>query len=161
MFSASQQLSLQAAKHFRGVFNGGNWTSVNLKDTLEGVDYKQATRRVQSFNNIAMLVFHINYYLEALNCVFEQRLFNFNDKFSFDVPDINSAKEWKELIRKVFENAERAAGFIEKLPEEKFFETFADEKYGSYFRNIFGTIEHTHYHLGQIVILKKILNSNE
>jgi hypothetical protein len=30
-----------------------------------------------------------------------------------------------------------------------------EEKYGSVLRNIMGVIEHTHYHLGQIVLLKK------
>jgi len=32
-------------------------------------------------------------------------------------------------------------------------------KYGNYFRNIVGVIEHIHYHLGQIVLIKKILVS--
>jgi hypothetical protein len=44
------------------------------------------------------------------------------------------------------------------LPESKLAETFSDEKYGNYYRNIHGIIEHTHYHLGQIVLIKKILS---
>ncbi len=46
---------------------------------------------------------------------------------------------------------------IEQLPESKLWETFSDEKYGNYYRNIHGIIEHSHYHLGQIVLIKKIL----
>jgi hypothetical protein len=30
-------------------------------------------------------------------------------------------------------------------------------KYGNYYRNLHGIIEHTHYHLGQIVLIKKLL----
>ncbi len=44
---------------------------------------------------------------------------------------------------------------IEQLPESKLWETFSDEKYGNYYRNIHGIIEHIHYHLGQIVLIKK------
>ena len=31
------------------------------------------------------------------------------------------------------------------------------EKYGNYFRNLTGIIEHLHYHLGQIVLIKKLI----
>ena len=43
------------------------------------------------------------------------------------------------------------------MPEERFFEDMADPKYGSWYRNIHGIIEHAHYHLGQIVLLKKLI----
>lgn len=38
---------------------------------------------------------------------------------------------------------------------------FIDEKYGSYIRNIEGVIEHSYYHLGQIVLLKKMIVQNQ
>lgn len=34
---------------------------------------------------------------------------------------------------------------------------FKEEKNGSYYRNFCGIIEHFYYHLGQIVVIKKIL----
>lgn len=56
----------QLAKHFRDVHFGGNWTCVNLKDTLKGVSWQQATAKVQDCNTIAVLVFHIHYYVAAV-----------------------------------------------------------------------------------------------
>lgn len=53
--------------------------------------------------------------------------------------------------------AEAAARIIEQLPESQLWETFADEKYGNYYRNLHGAIEYAHYHLGQIVLVKKLL----
>ncbi len=50
-------------------------------------------------------------------------------------------------------------GLIAQLPEGKLWEDFADKKYGSYYRNLQGIIEHTHYHLGQIVLIKKMLRT--
>ena len=32
----------QIAKHLRDLHFGGNWTAVNMKDTLSDVDWKQA-----------------------------------------------------------------------------------------------------------------------
>ena len=43
------------------------------------------------------------------------------------------------------------------MPEGQLKENFVDEKYGSYLRNIDGMIEHCYYHLGQIVLIKKII----
>ena len=60
----------QIATHFRQLFFGGNWTSVNMKDTLENVDWKQANKQVHCFNTIAALVFHINYYVVKPQKVF-------------------------------------------------------------------------------------------
>ena len=67
---------------------------------------------------------------------------------------------WEQATTKVHScntDAEKFALLIEQLPENKFEETFIDEKYGNYYRNIHGIIEHNHYHLGQIVLIKKIL----
>lgn len=147
----------QIGKHTRGVYFGGNWTDVNLKDTLTGVTWQQATTKVHSFNTIAALVYHINYFVTAVLEVLQGNPLDAHDKYSFDLPPINSSEDWEKLMNKAFTNAEKFSGLIEQLPENKLWENFADEKYGNYYRNIHGIIEHTHYHLGQIVLIKKIL----
>jgi len=154
-------IAKQIAKHFREVHFGGNWTSVNLKDSLNGIDWEQATTRVYSFNTIATLVFHINYYISAVIKVFEGQPLNAHDKYSFDLPPIRSQQDWEDLLNKTWAEAETFATLIEQLPDEKLMESFTDEKYGNYYRNIHGIIEHTHYHLGQIVLIKRILQSNK
>jgi hypothetical protein len=35
--------------------------------------------------------------------------------------------------------------------------TFSQKKYGTYYRNLMGVIEHSHYHLGQISLIRKML----
>lgn len=150
-------LPAQLAKHFREVHFGGNWTSVNLKDTLAGVSWQEATAKIPSFNTIAALVFHINYYVAAIREVLEGRPLNASDKFSFDLSPIHSQQDWEALLTKVWTDAEAFAGLVEQLPESKLREPFAGEKYGNFHRNLLGVIEHTHYHLGQIVLLKKML----
>jgi uncharacterized damage-inducible protein DinB len=151
----------QIAKHFRDVHFGGNWTSVNLKDTLEGITWEQAITKVHNLNTIATLVFHINYYVSAVLKVLQGEALQASDKYSFDHPPINSADDWQKLVTKALAEAELFAVQIEQLDETKLWEDFTDPKYGNYYRNLSGIIEHTHYHLGQITLVKKILNETK
>ena len=141
----------------RAVYFGGNWTDVNLKDTLAGVSWQQATAKIQDFNTIAVLVFHINYYVEALLKVLNNAPLDSHDKYSFNVPPIESQEDWDQLLHIFWTKAETLVQAIEQLQENKLEETFVSDKYGNYYRNLHGVIEHTHYHLGQIVLLKKML----
>ncbi len=150
-------LTKQIAKHFRDVHFGGNWTCSNLRDNLKDISWEQAITKVHSFNTIATLVFHVNYFVSAAMEVLEGRALNANDKFSFDHPPINSAEDWQRMLDKTLVDAEKFAVLLETLPESRLWENFEQEKYGNYYRNIHGIIEHTHYHLGQIAIIKKLV----
>ena len=150
-------LTAQITKHFPEGHFGGNWTSENLKETLADVTWQQATTQVYSFNTVAALVFHINYYVSAVLKVLEGNPLTANDKYSFDIPPVLSYEDWEALLNKTWREAEAFARLVEQLPENKLRETFADEKYGNYYRNLHGVIEHCHYHLDQIVLIKKLL----
>ena len=150
-------LPAQIAKHFHEVHFGDNWTSVNLKDSLKDVSWQEATTKASSLNTIAALVFHINYYVSAILKVLQGEHLNAHDKYSFDLPPIQSSEDWEKLLNKTWKDAEDFASFVEQLPESKLSETFTQEKYGNYYRNLHGVIEHTHYHLGQIVLIKKLV----
>lgn len=150
-------LTGQIAKHLREIHFGGNWTWSNLKEHLDDVTWQQATTKVYSLNTIATLVYHMNYYLNAVSHVLEGNPLSSKHALSFDHPQINSQQDWEKLLDKTWTDAENFARLIEQMHENKLWENISD-KYGNYYRNIQGVIEHNHYHLGQIVLLKKILN---
>jgi len=156
-------MSLMAhmAKQIRDVYNGGNWTSVNFKDQLADITWQQANRKIYNFNTIVALVYHVSYYVSALIPVLQGGSLNAHDKYSFDHPPIRSQKDWEEMVNKTWSDAEILAVLIEQLPESKLWEDFFDIKYGSYYRNIQGIIEHNHYHLGQIVLIKEIIQQTD
>jgi hypothetical protein len=155
--TTAMNVSAQIANHFKQVHFGGNWTDVNLKQTLSGVNWQQATTKVYSLNTIAALTYHINYFVVAVLNVLQGTPLTAHDKYSFDLPPINSEEDWKKLLDKIWSDAEKFVTLVEQLPESKLDEIFVLEKYGTYHRNLLGVIEHTHYHLGQIVVIKKIL----
>ncbi|BDB56183.1 DUF1572 domain-containing protein [Flavobacterium ammonificans] len=147
----------QLAQHFRDVHFGGNWTFVNLKDSLADVTWQEATTKLHDFNTIATLLFHINYYVNPVLKVLQGEPLIASDKYSFDCPPITSNEDWQKLVQKVLDEAELFAQEIEKLDELKLYDVFSEEKYGNYFRNLLGIIEHSHYHLGQISLIKKLI----
>jgi len=150
-------LTQQIAKQVRDFYFGGNWTGVNLKDSLEGISWKESITKVHSFNTIEALVFHMNYYVNALIKVLEGTPLEAHDQFSFDRSPIVSGEDWEKLKTKTWQEAEQFAALIEQLPEQKLSENLPGNKYGTWLRNIEGAVEHCHYHLGQIVLIKKIL----
>ena len=83
---------------------------------------------------------------------------NAHDKYSFDHPPLTSAADWEQLRDQCLANLETLAAQIRLFPADQLGETFVDEKYGTYLRNFMGLIEHTHYHLGQIVMIRKMIN---
>jgi hypothetical protein len=151
-------LTAHMAKQLRDVHFGGNWVASTLKEHLANVTWEQATTKVYELNTIALLVFHMNYYLNAVSGMLERNELNAKHKYSLEATPVENEQDWQLLLEKTWADAEKFAKLIEGLPEEKLWDTFFDEKYGNYFRNIEGVIEHCHYHLGQIVLIKKVIS---
>ncbi|RNI31663.1 DinB family protein [Rufibacter latericius] len=151
-------LPQQLARHLREVHFGENWTDSTIREHVADVTWQQATAKVGSLNTIAALVYHTNYYVRAVLRVLKGEPLNAKDANSFNHPAIHSQEAWEELLKESWTDAENLAQLVEQLPESKLWETFVEEKYGSYYRNIQGVIEHAHYHLGQMVLLKKLLS---
>lgn len=150
-------LPAHLAKHLRDVYFGGNWTAVSYKDALDGVTWQQATAKVHSFNTIATLIFHTHYYVVAVTKVLQGEPLTSKDKYSWDHPPIQSAEDWEAMLQTMWRDAEIFAALIEQLPESRLWEDFSDGKYGNYYRNLQGIVEHLHYHLGQIALIKKLV----
>ena len=151
----------QLAKRFREVLLDGLWiANTNFEDQLSEVTWQQAVTKIDSLNTIAMLTFHIDYYIAGIVHVFEGGDLEIKDKFSFDLPPIESQKQWEDLLSKLWTDSEKFATLLEQMPDSQLDEVFVDEKYGTYRRNIDGMIEHSYYHLGQITLIKKLLKNS-
>lgn len=146
------------ANRFREVILNGTWiANTNFKHQLTGMDWKIATTQIQSLNTIAVLAQHIHYYIDGMNAVFRGGTLDIKDKFSFDFAPITSQQQWDTFLDRFWNDAETFAALIEQMPDGKLKEVFTDEKYGTYQRNIDAMIEHSYYHLGQIVLIRKMI----
>ncbi len=154
-------LSAEIARHIREVHFGENWTDVSLKSLLSDLSWKEATIQVHHLNTIAELVFHINYYVNAVLKVLQKGPLEARDQYSFDLSPINSQKDWDLLMAKTWKEGEEFAKLIEKMTDQELWSIMIDKKYGTYYRNFQGIIEHFHYHLGQIALIKKIIRAHD
>jgi hypothetical protein len=145
------------ANRIREVFLNGTWiANTNYKATLETTDWGIAVQKQDAGNSIAALTFHVNYYLAGLLKVFRGGKLEISDALSFDMPPISGQADWATLVAALLDNAEAFAQTIESMEDAALDLPFVDARYGSILRNIEGVIEHSYYHLGQIVLLKKI-----
>lgn len=146
------------ASRLREVLLNGHWiANTNYKAQIQSVSWQQANQQVGSLNTIAVLTYHINYYLAGLLAAFEHGTLDIRDQYSFDLPPIESETDWHRLVSDFLLNSEKFAQKVEQMEDSIFDQPFIDEKYGTYLRNIEGVIEHSYYHLGQISLIKKMI----
>lgn len=154
--------NLAIASRLREVLLNGQWiANTNFKEQIQSINWQLATQKISNLNTIAALTFHINYYLSGLLNAFENGKLEISDKYSFDLPPITSQTEWNNLVAEFLNNSEKFVKAIEQMDDSKFDHAFIDEKYGTYLRNIEGVIEHSYYHLGQISLIKKMIEQNQ
>lgn len=150
--------STSLANRIREVLLSGKWiANTNFKEQVQLVNLQQANQRVGSLNTIALLTYHINYYLAGLLQVFRGGPLDIRDKYSFDMPELKSEDDWNSLVASLLHNAEAFAAAVEQMNDDQLVQPFVDVKYGTYERNIEGVIEHTYYHLGQVSMIRKLI----
>lgn len=152
--------ALQMAQLLRDTYFGGNWAAVNLRELLSDLNRNEAYFHVPQLNSIALLTFHIQYYHAPILGVLQGNPLKSNDKESFRMPELPDDAAWEAFKEQIWREVETLAEAIETLADKRLYDAFSDGKYGNYYRNLHGLIEHTHYHMGQIALIKKILREN-
>jgi len=147
------------ANRFTDLFDGHWIANTNFNELLADLDWQQATQQIGTLNTIAALTFHVNYYIGGLVNVFKGGGLEIRDKYSFDLPPIQSEEDWTKLQNELWSNAVIFAEQVGKMTEEILDGPFVEEKYGTYRRNIEAMIEHGYYHLGQVAMLKKMIKA--
>ncbi len=141
------------AQHFYEVNCGDNWTDAAVKDILQGINYEQAIKKIGDTNTIALLLFHMDFY----NMVVYNRIVgitrHFEHEESLKQPNITSEEDWQQLQRQYFDNVNNIHKAILEFDESRLFEQTTKN---TPYKNFHGLIEHIHYHLGQISLLKKL-----
>ncbi len=148
----------QLALRIREVLLDGQWVAgTNFKQEIEHLDLKKANASFEGLNSIAALSFHVHYYVAGLLRVLNGGPLDIRDQYSFDMPTLEKEEDWQQLIKSFTTDAELLAAKVATLSKAELLADFADSKYGNYHRNINVLIEHSYYHLGQLLIIKKLL----
>lgn len=152
--NASQLL----AEKLQDVFLKGKWIAhTNYREQLEQLSFSDAITRIAGLNSIAQLSFHIDYYLAGLIDVLKGAPLNMSDQLSFDLQDLQSPEEWQLLVQRLLQHANTFAELVAAIPDSQLNAAFVAPQYGTYRKNIEAVIEHSYYHLGQIVLIRKLI----
>lgn len=147
----------QIAEHLLQVSEGDNWTDVNLKDTLKDVAWDEATMQTKaSKNTIASLVHHLAYW----NRVMVLRLAGVDVAVptanGFDMPKLKTEEDWINLQKDYTVSVHELMGAVKRIDIHMLWRPILPG-YSSVYKNIQGSVEHVHYHLGQIVLIKHLV----
>jgi Protein of unknown function (DUF1572) len=152
------EITHELARHIREIHFGNNWTDVDMTMVLKDVTWQQAVATpIPNANSIAVLVFHMNFYLNYVHKSIKEGVYPFEHNDSFKVSPIQSETDWQALLQKTWDDAEAFAQTVEKLSVSPNFFNAVPPYHNSFYKNLQGIVEHNHYHLGQIVLLKKLL----
>lgn len=148
------------AEHYYKAFYGDNWSEIDFKEVLDGVSFTEALSITPaSPNSIAAIIYHVTFYSKTILQRLQGNNPKINDANGFDMPEIKTESGWQTLKQLCFEAANDLTTAIKNIPDDKWEEPIF-KYHDTFYKTIAGVTEHAYYHLGQIVILKKVLRNN-
>lgn len=142
---------------FAETYLNGRWIcGTNVTELINSVSYREAVKSLHDLNSIALLAFHLSYYLGGVLQVLNGGKLDISDSKSFDMSKMSNEVQWKLLCSQLTDRATQVLRKIELMNQDELHSDFSEGKYGSILRNIEGLIEHGYYHLGQMVLIKKM-----
>ena len=149
----------ELAKRFSDVIFNNSWVANNsYKNQLTDLPLEVVLFKYQSLHSIAALTQHVHYYIAGILNVFNGGNLGIKDIYSFDFPPINTIEQWHTFLAVFWTDAASFTQKLEKMDENTLNSIFVKKEYGTYHFNINTLIEHSYYHLGQIVLIKKLIS---
>ena len=149
----------ELAKRFSDVIFNNSWVANNsYKNQLTDLPLEVVLFKYQSLHSIAALTQHVHYYIAGILNVFNGGNLGIKDIYSFDFPPINTIEQWHTFLAVFWTDAASFTQKLEKMDENTLNSIFVNKEYGTYHFNINTLIEHSYYHLGQIVLIKKLIS---
>lgn len=139
---------------------GNAWHGPSLSEVLTDVTAEQAVAKpIEGTHSIWELVLHIAAWEDAVRRMLVKERVKVTDEENFPTVSDNSEEAWQKTIAHVAEINKRLRETLKEFPDEQLNELIIpiDERYSAY-ATLHGVVQHTLYHTGQIVILKKILD---
>ncbi|MGG9971930.1 DinB family protein [Ferruginibacter sp. SUN002] len=143
-------------KLFTEMHHGYCWIGVNFKTALQGLNAEKAgSRNIENGNSIWMLVSHIIYWRTTVVNRLEGTLDTppFRD---FTLPEAFTDETWKQSLKDFESTYHLLIKTIKHFNEKKLQEP-SPKNGQTYYDLIMGCLQHDAYHLGQIILLKKIV----
>lgn len=144
-------------KLFEDLYNGSPWIDVTIMDTLGNISAEQASKKIApGRNSIWQIVNHITSWREnVLLRVQGNKIVTPNNNYFAEIENISEA-EWHKALERLANSQNQWIRFLENFDESQF-ENIYPSNQMSYYEQIHGILQHDAYHLGQIVLLSKLV----
>jgi|SRR6185436_15236648 len=136
-------------------FDGSPWLDVNIMDTLKDISASKAAGKTGNHNSIWQIVNHMIAWREAnLKRVKDEVLPAPDNNFIEEIKD-TSEEAWKATLKKLERSQHNILSFLESADDSVLEKIYIPNNL-TYYEHLQGILQHDAYHLGQIVLLKKI-----
>lgn len=137
-------------------YNGNPWIDTTIAVTLKQLTAKQAAAKTGGLNSIWQIVNHMILWRTALiGRVMDQPIVYPDNNYIEEVKN-TSAAAWKETIKKFERSQKEITSFLAGSKDELLAKVSPSSGY-SYFELVMSIVIHDSYHLGQIVLIKKMM----
>lgn len=137
-------------------YNGRPWIDTTISATLKKLTAKQAAAKTGGLNSIWQIVNHMILWRSALiGRVMDKPIAHPDDNYIAEIKD-TSAAAWKDTIKR-FERSQKDILEFLGSSEDKLLEKVSPSSGYSYFELVMSIVIHDSYHLGQIVLIKKMI----
>jgi uncharacterized damage-inducible protein DinB len=145
------------AKLFEALYNGNPWIDVTILGTLKKLPAVKATQKVSpELNSIWQLVDHIvSWRLNVLQRVQGKIMTTPENNYITVVRDSSEAS-WQQALKSLEDSQALWISFLNNCNEGEFEKIYPKNSL-SYYEHIHGILQHDAYHLGQIVLLSKLV----
>ncbi|AFL81849.1 hypothetical protein Aeqsu_2389 [Aequorivita sublithincola DSM 14238] len=144
---------------FTDLYHGHPWLDVTLQDTLSRITPELAAQHpIKDGNTIWEIVNHIIAWREdVLKRVQGEVLQNPTNNYIEKIND-PSHEAWQQTLEALETSQKEWLYFLNTFNEADFINEYPVNKL-TYYQHIHGVIQHDSYHLGQIVLLAKMVKS--
>ena len=142
---------------FSDLYDGNPWLDINIHDTLESILPEIAAKKLKpDANSIWEIANHLISWREnVLERVKGKVLITPNHNYFVPIAD-PTAQAWKSTLERFEISQQNWLSFLAGFSEKDFGKVYPNNDH-TYYEHIHGIIQHDAYHLGQIVMLRKLL----
>jgi uncharacterized damage-inducible protein DinB len=138
-------------------YSGVPWIDITILGTLKTLTAKQAALKLPGLNSVWQIVNHMISWRNALIARVKDKPARHPDNnFIWEVKN-TTAKAWKDTIKEFEKSQKNIIVFLGKQ-KDSHLEKISPTSGYSYYELVMAIIIHDTYHLGQIVLIKKMID---
>lgn len=153
----SMETTARITRLFKDLFDGDPWLDVNLMSTMNNLTLAQVSTKIApGRNSIWEIVNHVTAWRLNILERFKGTVI-LSPKHNFFLPvDELSEEAWRNSLRELEESQTKWIRYLESLKDQDLDKVYEGSNDNLYY-HLHGIIQHDAYHLGQIVLLTKLL----